>query len=123
MPLLLDADGNITETTGANIFVVRNDVIYTPPDGHVLDGISRDVVLELAAEARIPVKKAPLSMYDLLTASEAFITGTSYCLLPVASLNDQRIGTSVPGPLAESLLKQWDEQLGLDIAAQALANV
>lgn len=122
-PLMVDLDGNVTETTGANFFCVRQGKLLTAPDTDVLNGVSRATVFELAERLGIPVERRRVALFDAMLADEAFITGTSFCMLPVSTLNGRRIGSALPGPITASLLAAWDEALGLDIAAQALSHL
>ncbi|MBA8910554.1 aminotransferase class IV [Aminobacter ciceronei] len=123
MPLMLDLDGNVTETTAANFFVVQSGALVTAPDEDVLLGISRATVFELAEQLQIPVRKRKIQLNEVLRADEAFITGTSFCMLPVASINGRQIGASPPGLLFQQLLQAWNRILGIDIAEQARSHL
>ena len=117
--LMLDPDGYIAEGTGANVFVVANDVLYTPPGTNILRGISRSFVLdEVCPELGLKVEEKPLMPYDLYNADEAFFTATPFCMLPITALNSQAIGTGTVGPVFSSLLAKWGEMVGLDIVEQ-----
>jgi branched-chain amino acid aminotransferase len=117
-PLLLDIEGNIAESSGANFFIVRNGEILTPPQEHVLPGISRKVTIDLARNLGIPVTEQRLTLFDAYTADEAFLTATSFCLIPVARVNRWAPRT-VAGPIVARLTRQWSDLVGLDIVAQA----
>ena len=119
--LLLDPDGFITEGTGDNFFIVKNDVIITPEGRNILRGISREYIFELAKELNIPCIEKNIEPYDVYTADEAFMTGTPFCMLPVTSLNGVNIGTGKVGPVFKALLKQWGTNTNVDIAAQIKA--
>ena len=118
--LLLDDDGFITEGTGDNVFLVKNGVIYTPEGRNILRGISRQYVIdELAPQLSIKVIEKNLEPYDLYTADEAFVTGTPFCMLPVASLNGAMLGKGkLPGPVFSALLNQWSKNQDVDIPGQ-----
>ena len=116
--LLLDVEGNLTETSSGNFFVVRDGRIFTPSAKNILEGVSRQVVLELAAELRIELVEQDLQAYHALTANEAFVSSTPYCLLPVTRINQTVIGDGLPGPIYNRLLAAWSGHVGLDIAAQ-----
>jgi branched-subunit amino acid aminotransferase/4-amino-4-deoxychorismate lyase len=116
--LLLDLQGNITETNAANFLMVEKGKIVSPPMATILPGISRAYVLELAAALGIPCENRPLAVTDALNADEAFLTSTPYCLMPVAKINGQQIGTSCPGPVYSRLLQGWSAVTGVDIGAQ-----
>lgn len=97
--ILLNAQGRVAEGTADNIFIVRDGALLTPPpsDG-ALEGITRAVVLELAAREQIPARETSLAPYDLYTADEAFLTGTGAKLIPVREV-DGRSLTHSPGPI------------------------
>jgi branched-chain amino acid aminotransferase len=118
--LLLDDDGFITEGTGDNVFLVKNGVIYTPEGRNILRGISRQYVIdELAPQLSMKVIEKNLEPYDLYTADEAFVTGTPFCMLPVASLNGALLGKgNLPGPVFSALLNQWGKNQDVDIPGQ-----
>jgi len=118
-PILTDGRGNLTEGVGYNLFIVRGDVIRTPADRAVLQGVSRSMVFELGRELGLPVIEEDLQPYDLYTADEAFVTGTSPCVLPVSRVDRRSIGSGKPGPVVARLLAAWSEIVGVDIVAQA----
>ncbi|NUQ61212.1 MAG: aminotransferase class IV [Pirellulales bacterium] len=117
--LLLDTDGFVTEGTGANIFFVSNGILLTPTTRNILDGISRQTVLDLARRRGMAVLEKDLTLYDAYNADEAFWTTTSYCILPISSIDGRRIGTVWPGPYAKAFLDAWSEDVGVDIVGQA----
>ena len=121
--LLLDLNGNITEYTSGNFFMVRKGSLLTPFERNALSGIARETVIELAEELGIPWREADLTPYDVYNADEAFLTSTSKCILPVSRLNGIRIGQSIPGPLTKRLLDTWSARVEVDIAAQALSHL
>jgi len=118
-PVLLDLDGNISEGTGFNFWIVTDGVLRTSGDRAILQGISRDTILDLAKELDIPVVQEDLQLYDAYTADEAFVSGTSSCLLPVNKLDNRPLDGDVPGPLVKRLLAAWSEKVGVDIVGQA----
>ncbi|MDP3182435.1 MAG: aminotransferase class IV, partial [Desulfobaccales bacterium] len=95
--LLLDPDGFIAEGTGDNFFMVKDRVIITPEPRNILRGISRAYIFELAAKLNLPCLEKNIEPYDVMTADEAFMTGTPFCLLPVISLNGVTIGAGRMG--------------------------
>jgi branched-chain amino acid aminotransferase len=121
--LLLDLNGNITEYTSGNFFMVRKGTLLTPFERASLGGISREIVLELAEELGLPTREADLTPYDAYNADEAFITSTSKCIVPVGSLNGIRIGTTIPGPITRRLLDTWSARVEVDIVTQALSHL
>ncbi|NMC49169.1 MAG: branched-chain amino acid aminotransferase [Desulfovibrio sp.] len=116
--LLLDPDGFIAEGTGDNFFIVSNGTILTPEPRNILRGISRAYVFELARELGMPCLEKNIEPYDVLTADEAFMTGTPFCILPVGSLDGVAIGNGPMGPVTRRLLDVWGEKVGVDIVGQ-----
>lgn len=121
--LLLDANGNVTETTTCNFFIVSDGRIRTAPGEKVLEGISRGVVLEeLAPALHLNCDRANFNIDEVTAADEAFTTSTPYCLMPVSHVNGSAIGREVPGPVTQSLLAAWNRLVGVDIIAQIARN-
>jgi branched-chain amino acid aminotransferase len=116
--LLLDLNGNVTETNSGNFLMVEDGVLVSPPTDYTLSGVSRAMVLELAEELGIPFRARDIPLSDALKAEEAFLSSTSYCLLPVTQLNDVRIGDGRPGPFHRRLLRAWSQRVGVDIERQ-----
>ncbi len=97
--ILLNREGFIAECTADNLFIVRDGTILTPsPQDGALEGITRGVILQLAAKAGIPAKEARLTRYDLHIADEAFLTGTGAELMPIANFDGRAIGNGTVGP-------------------------
>jgi branched-chain amino acid aminotransferase len=96
--LLLDEDGFVCEAPGYNLFAVREGVVLTPEYG-VLEGITRQTVLEICAELGIPTVTKGLAPFDLLVADEIFLTSTSAGIVPVTTVDGARIGDGRPGPM------------------------
>jgi branched-chain amino acid aminotransferase len=119
-PVLLDQQGNITESVASNFFIVTDNVIRTSKDNSILQGISRKVALELAEQLEIEVVEEDLQPYDAYTADEAFMTSSSYQLLPVSTVDKRRVGDEVPGSISRQMLAAWSEMAGLDIVDQAM---
>lgn len=122
MALLLDQQGNVTETSTGNIFIVRDQTLVTPPKSSTLAGVSQLVVSELASAIDMRYEERPFQPYDMWSASEAFLTSTPHCALPVTRLNGRPIGSGQPGPIYRRLLTAWSELVELDIAAQMTAG-
>ncbi len=118
--LLLDLEGNITETSGANFMLVRDGVIYSPTTRNILLGVSRKAALEIAAGLGITVVEKDLQLYDAITADEAFVTTTPFCIGAVTRINGLPVGDGTPGPVFEKLLAAWSEEVGVDIRKQVL---
>ena len=107
--LLLNAAGNVAEASVANLFVVREGKLSTPPttDG-CLDGITRASVLELAATLGIPAAERTLSRMDVFAADEVFVTGTGAGILRIASLDGEAVGAPSIGPLTARLIEAYE---------------
>jgi len=101
--LLLDTDGYVAEGPGENVFIVRRGVLKTPPLTSVLEGITRDTIMTLASELKIPVGQERLTRDDLYIADEAFFTGTAAEVTPIREIDDRRIGAGRPGPITQRL--------------------
>lgn len=121
--LMLDVYGNLAENSGANFFFVRQGQLCTPTRHNILEGITRATVVELAQSFGIPVLEGDFAVYDVYTADEAFLTTTTYCILPVAQLNGAPIGREAPGPLTRKLTQAWSDLVGVDVVAQALGHL
>ena len=117
--LLLDTDGFISEGTGDNFFIIKDNVVITPEGRNILRGISRDYVMNtLCKQLKIKVIEKNIEPYDVYTADEAFMTGTPFCMLPVTSLNGLIIGNGKVGSIFNSILNKWSKNTGIDIKAQ-----
>ena len=118
LPLLLDLDGNVSESTGANFFIVSDKRLLVPKTESTLQGVSRLTITELAKSLSIPVIETNIQPYDVYTADEAFLCSTPYCILPVGKVDGRQIGAAVPGNITNQLLAAWSEKVGLDIVDQ-----
>lgn len=117
--MLLDIHGNLAEGRGSNIFLVREGRLATPRARYVLPGISRQTVLELAAELGIPCDETDLDLYDAYNADEAFLTSTSLCICPVHSINGSRIGSEqVFGTITRRLIEAYVRLVDCDFVEQ-----
>ncbi|MEX0711104.1 MAG: aminotransferase class IV [Pirellulales bacterium] len=123
LALLLDLDGNVTETSGANFMIVQNGAIVCPTLRNTLPGISRSTVIDLAARLGIPFAERDIQVYNVINAQEALLTSTPYCLMPVTRVNGLPIGDGRPGPIFRRLLTAWSRDVGLDIEQQIVAKV
>jgi branched-chain amino acid aminotransferase len=117
--ILLDEYGNVAEGIGSNVFLVSDGVVYTPPESHILAGVSRATTIDLAREMGIEVREMTVSPYQLAQADEAFISSTSLCICPVGTTNGRKLRDErVPGPITKRLQLAWQETVGLDFVAQ-----
>ena len=106
--IMLNAQGHVAECTGDNIFIVRGGKLETPPvSAGALIGITRQVVIELAAKRKIAVGEPNLTRYDLSTADEVFLTGTAAEIVPVSSIDGRIIGSGRPGRLTLKLTEDF----------------
>jgi branched-chain amino acid aminotransferase len=105
--LLLDTEGYVAEGPGENIFIVRNGVLKTTPLTSILEGITRDSVLQLAREASIPVAEVRFTRDELYLADEAFFTGTAAELTPIRDVDGRTIGNGKPGPITQRLQERF----------------
>lgn len=120
--LLLDPDGFIAEGTGDNFFIVKGRKVITPEGRNILRGISRAYVIEeLCPQLGFTIEERNIDPYDVMTADEAFMTGTPFCMLPVTRLNGSPIGSGKVGAVFSDLLGQWSANVGVDIAGQIKA--
>lgn len=119
-PILLDGDGNVAEGMGCNVFMVKNGVLKTPGDKSILQGVSRDTVINVAKQLGIPTVEEDLQPYDMYNADEIFFTRTSPRITPVVKVDKRSIGDETPGPITRQLLAAHSEMVGVDIVDQAL---
>ena len=106
----LGPDGLVSEGSGQNLFVVDAGVLYTPPiDGTLLNGITRDSVLKLAANLGIPTREQAIPREMLYIAEELFFTGTASEITPVRSVDRIEVGGGGVGPITEMLQKEYLE--------------
>lgn len=106
--IMLDYSGMISEGSGENIFLVKDDVIYTPhPSLSILSGITRDSVIKLAMDEGIEVNEEPLPREMLYLADEIFLTGTAAEITPVKSVDKIKIGSGKRGPVTEMLQNRF----------------
>jgi len=117
--VLAHADGRISETSTANLAIVREGQITTPPPADALTGVSLGFARELATRLGIAWEERSLRGGDLAAADEILLTSTPNCLLPATRFDGRPVGTGRPGPISRRLLAAWGEAVGIDIAAQA----
>jgi len=115
--ILLNAAGRVAEGTADNVFVVRAGALLTPPVSEgALEGVTRNLMLELAAACGVAARETPLTSYDLHTADECFLTGTGAELIPVAQI-DGRPMRQCPGPVFERLQAAFRETIRTETRA------
>ena len=106
--LMLNHKGEVAECTGDNIFLVRHGRLLTPPnDAGILEGVTRDAVMQLARDMGIEVCEASLTRHDVYVADECFLTGTAAEVVPVTKVDGRVIGEGVPGPITRELMDRF----------------
>jgi branched-chain amino acid aminotransferase len=105
--LMLDSSGYVMEGTGENIFVIRNGVVYTPDLTSALEGITRDTVIRLIAEAGLELIEKRITRDEVYVADEVFFTGTAAEVTPVRELDGRQIGNGSRGPITEMLQARY----------------
>ena len=101
--MLLDTDGYVAEGSGENVFIVRKGVIKTPPLTSILEGITRDAIMQLAMERGMRLVEQRFTRDELYIADEAFFTGTAAEITPIREVDNRTIGTGKPGPVTKEL--------------------
>ena len=117
--VLLHADGRVSETSTANIAIVRAGVISVPPAADALAGVSMGHLRGLAESAGVAWLEQSLTTADLAEADEILLTSTPSCLLPATRFDGRPVGGGRPGPVQSVLLAAWSRGVGLDIEGQA----
>jgi branched-chain amino acid aminotransferase len=106
--LMLNHKGELAECTGDNIFVVQQGRIHTPSiDSGILEGITREAVIELARAAGYAVIERTMDRFDVFKAQECFLTGTAAELIPVVECDGRAIGSGRPGPITRELRQRF----------------
>lgn len=103
--VMLDPEGFVAECTAENLFVVRDGKIYTSSRGTILEGITRDSVITLAADLKIPVIEEPITRDQLYIADEVFVCGTAAEVVAVCEIDYRKIGEGRMGPVTQELQK------------------
>ncbi len=113
--VMLNQDGYVCEGTGDNIFMVKKGTLITPPTYvGILEGITRNTVMDLAISAGIPVKEELFTRFDLYNADEVFLTGTAAEMIPVNKVDGRVIGEGKPGEMFNRLLPMFRELTKVD---------
>ncbi len=106
--LMLNNKGEVAECTGDNVFLVRGGKLLTPPiDAGILEGITRDAVIDVARAAGITVLEIALTKHDVYIADECFLTGTAAEVIPVVKVDSREIGDGTPGPITKDLIERF----------------
>ena len=108
--LMLNHRDEVAECTGDNIFLVKSGCLITPAtDAGILEGITRQAVIDLAQEAGMEVREPTIQLDDVYQADECFLTGSAAEVVPVVQVDDCQIGTGMPGPVTCDLMKRFRE--------------
>lgn len=108
--LMLNVEGYVAEATGDNIFLVIKDKLITPPAyAGILEGITRNTVMQLAEGLGIPVVEKLFTQFDVYTADECFLTGTAAEVIPVVKVDGRTIGSGAPGEMTNRLIEAFHE--------------
>tara|TARA_Y100000310_G_scaffold345409_1_gene464662 strand:- start:1395 stop:2309 length:915 start_codon:yes stop_codon:yes gene_type:complete len=109
--ILLDKDENVAECTGENLFIVKDNVLITPPTDNTLRGITRDSIMQIALNFDIKVEEKLFNKEKLFKADEAFLTGTAAEVTPIREVDDNKIGEGKPGPITKKLQAKYYEAI------------
>ncbi len=108
--LMLNQHGLVAECTGDNVFLVKRGVLLTPSvDQGILVGVTRGVVIEIARELGVPVREGPMSLLEVYTADECFLTGTGAEVIPVVRIDGRNLADGKPGPLSWRIIERYRE--------------
>jgi branched-chain amino acid aminotransferase len=108
--IMLNMKGEVAECTGDNIFVIKNGVLKTPPtDAGILEGITRNFVIDLAHKAGIPFREASLTRHDVYVADEVFLTGSAAEIIAVNKVDERVIGEGKQGPITRKLREMFQK--------------
>ncbi len=108
--IMLDYNGFVAETNGTTMFMIRDDVIYTPTVDFILPGLTRYYVIKWAREEGFNVIERNLSLHEFYNADEVFISGTVGEIVPVSVIDGRKIGNETPGKMTQWLMKQHQEK-------------
>lgn len=113
--IILNAEGYVAEATGDNIFIVKKGVLYTPPTHiGILEGITRNAVMDIAREKGIPVEEKVFTLFDVYNADECFLTGTAAEVIPTVKVDGRVIADGKPGKITRELIAAFRELTKVD---------
>jgi branched-chain amino acid aminotransferase len=107
--ILLDKNGFISEGSGENLFIVKNSKLMTPTTDYCLNGITRQSVITIAQNLRLTVEEKNLTFDDLLSADEAFYSGTAVEITPITTVDGTKIGSGSIGPITDQLQSNYSD--------------
>ena len=105
--LILDVDNNVNEGSGENFFMVKDDILYTPRDHTVLNGITRQTIIDISKDIDLEVFEKDISVDDVKEADEAFFTGTAAEVTPVVQVDQSKIGDGMTGKITRKIQKEY----------------
>lgn len=112
--VIFHRNGVVTECSASNFMIVKDGIVWTHPANHlILHGITRDVVLRLAAELSIEVQDEPFTLEDVHTADEAFLTSTTQEVMPIVSINNAPVGNGSPGLVTRKLQQAFQQLIDM----------
>jgi branched-chain amino acid aminotransferase len=114
--IMLNQEGFVAECTGDNIFILKDGRLVTPPvNAGILEGITRQVVMELARGAGMEVLERNMTQFDLYVADECFLTGTAAEIAPVVRIDSRSIGDGRPGAVTKKLLQMFRDYIAASV--------
>jgi branched-chain amino acid aminotransferase len=106
--LMLNSIGHVAEGTGDNVFIIKHGKLMTPPTGAgVLIGITRGAIIDIARDLKIPVEEKNLTLFDVYTSDEVFMTGTAAEVIPIIDVDSRVIADGKPGEITKKLMKEF----------------
>ena len=105
--LILDVDNNVNEGSGENFFMVKDDILYTPRDHTVLNGITRQTIIDISKDLDLEVFEKDISVDDVKAADEAFFTGTAAEVTPVIQVDQSKIGDGTTGKITRKVQNEY----------------
>ena len=107
---MLNSEGYVAECTGDNIFIIKKGVLITPPKySGILEGVTRNAVMDIARDTGICVEERVFTLYDVYIADECFLTGTAAEIIPVVKIDQRKIGDGKPGKMTKKLATAFKE--------------
>ena len=108
--VLLDRFGNVSEAPGENIFLVKNDVLITPPlSSSALDGITRNSIIAFSKEIKLKTKIQKITKEELISADEVFLSGTAAEITPIIKIGRKKIGNGKPGMTTKMIMQTYSD--------------
>jgi len=107
--IMLDDQGFVAETNCTTIFMVKDETLLTPTTKYIIVGITRGLIIKIAAEKGVTVIEQDLSLYEFYNADEVFICGTVGEIVPVKEIDGKRIGTKIPFHITRMLMETYRE--------------